>query len=70
MTEQLQAEIRTARQHIGHLQGRLDAAHADRDAARDGEQTLTLILDAVYAAHEGCTPDTCKTMWAIEQVTP
>ncbi len=65
----LQAEVRTARQQIGHLQGRLDAAHADRDTARDGEATLTIVLNAVYAAHPGCSAETCRTMWAIEQVT-
>jgi len=65
----LQAETRAARMQIGHLQGRLDAAHADRDAARDEAQTMTLIVNAVLAAHEGCTAQTCVTIAAMERVT-
>ncbi len=65
----LQAETRAARMQIGHLQGRLDAAHADRDAARDEAQTMTLIVNAVLTAHQGCDAETCSTMWAIKAVT-
>ena len=66
----LQAEIREQRTQLAHLQGRLDAAHADRDNARDEAATLTIVLNAVYEAHPKCTPDTCQTLWAIDQVTP
>lgn len=66
----LQAEVRTARQQIGHLQGRLDAAHADRDSAREEADTLTLILTAILADHRDCDASWCGVMKAIEQVTP
>ena len=66
----LQAEIRQARQQIGHLQGRLDAAHADRDAAREEADTLTLILTAILADHRDCDASWCGVMKATERVTP
>mgnify|MGYP001391752864 CR=1 FL=1 len=36
---------------------------------RDEAQTMTLIVNAVLTAHQGCDAETCSTMWAIKAVT-
>lgn len=56
--------------YIAALEAKAHRLAAERDAARDTADVAMIIVNAVLAAHPGCTPDTCTTMAAIEAVTP